>query len=226
MILFSKSSPAFAQIECGWSCDSPGVWSCKAGGEWNGFLYCDTGELGPCHMYCVGGGTFGSHDCGGIPVDVSCPTNTVQRDGCCLGSPPPTSTPVPPTLTPTSPPIPPTSTPVPVPPTSTPVPTSAPPPIRTNWNCLIEGDVATIQCIGVVMQNIINFLIPLSGAVAVIFLIWAGIKYITAGGDKEKIESAKHTIIYALIGLLLVAFSFAIIKLIANLTGVSQLVGY
>ena len=76
------------------------------------------------------------------------------------------------------------------------------------------------------MQNTINFLIPLSGIVAVIFLIWAGIKYITAGGDKEKIESAKNTIMYALIGLLLVAFSFAMVKLIASLTGVGQLVGY
>ena len=75
------------------------------------------------------------------------------------------------------------------------------------------------------MQNIIDFLIPLSGSIAVIFLIWAGIKYITAAGDKEKIESAKHTLTYALIGLLLVAFAFAIIRLIASLTGVTQLTG-
>lgn len=116
----------------------------------------------------------------------------------------------------------PSSTPVP---SATPVPppTPTPVPIRTNWNCLVEGDVATLQCIGIVMQNIIDFLIPFSGVIAVIFLIWAGIKYITAGGDKEKIESAKNTIMYALIGILIVAFAFAFVRLIAYFTGVSGL---
>lgn len=120
----------------------------------------------------------------------------------------------------------PTATPIP-PTTALPsnFPTSVPVPVRSNWrdtyHCVAEGDIATIACIQPAMQNMIDFLVAFSTAVALIFMLIAGIKYITAGGDKEKIESAKRTLTYALIGLLIITLSFVIVRIIAYLTGVS-----
>jgi hypothetical protein len=45
-------------------------------------------------------------------------------------------------------------------------------------------------------------------------IIWGGLRYITSGGDSAKITSAKNTIIYALIGLVVVALAQFIVKFV------------
>lgn len=56
----------------------------------------------------------------------------------------------------------------------------------------------------------------LAGITAIILLIVSGFMYITASGDSQKISAAKNTIIYALIGLLIVVFAQGIIIFILN----------
>jgi hypothetical protein len=43
-----------------------------------------------------------------------------------------------------------------------------------------------------------------------------GFKYVTSGGDGSKVSSAKSTIIYAIVGLVIVALSQGIVKLVLN----------
>jgi hypothetical protein len=50
------------------------------------------------------------------------------------------------------------------------------------------------------LDNITNFMFWLLMAVAVIFLFAAGITFITAGGDPEKVKRARDYVLYALIG--------------------------
>ena len=52
-------------------------------------------------------------------------------------------------------------------------------------------------------------------------LLWGGIEYITAGGDKERTQSASKRLTAALIGLAIVFSIFAIIYLVETLFGVS-----
>jgi hypothetical protein len=49
-----------------------------------------------------------------------------------------------------------------------------------------------------------------------ILIIWGGISWITSGGDKAGVESARKKIIYALIGLVIIFLSFTIIKVLGN----------
>lgn len=49
--------------------------------------------------------------------------------------------------------------------------------------------------------KIINWAIGFSAVVAVVMIIFAGFKYITAGGDENKIGSATKTLTYAIVGL-------------------------
>src|SRR5579871_1978858 len=51
------------------------------------------------------------------------------------------------------------------------------------------------------LKNIINILSIVVGIIAVIMIIIGGFRYITSGGQSEKITSAKNTILYALVGL-------------------------
>lgn len=59
--------------------------------------------------------------------------------------------------------------------------------------------------------NLINILLWAVGIVAVIMLIWGGIRYITSGGDSNKLTAAKNTIMYAVIGVAVAALSYAIV---------------
>ena len=76
--------------------------------------------------------------------------------------------------------------------------------------------IATLECIPVFFTDIINGLFTLAGIVGVFFIVFAGIKFLTSGGDPVKVEQAKRTMTFAIIGLVLVVMSFFIVKLIGN----------
>lgn len=86
----------------------------------------------------------------------------------------------------------------------------------------VDGQkVATLECIPVVIQNLVNFAIAFVGALAVIFIIISGIRYITSGGDPKQVEGAKKTMMYAIIGLIVVILSFFIVNFVATFAGVA-----
>lgn len=59
-----------------------------------------------------------------------------------------------------------------------------------------------------------NIIAIIAGVAAVIFLVLAGIKYITSNGAPDQISKAKESIIYALVGLVMIAISRAVIGFI------------
>lgn len=65
-----------------------------------------------------------------------------------------------------------------------------------------------------VIKLIINLLSTLIGVVAVIMIIVASFKFVTSSGDSGKVSSAKSTLIYALIGLVLVALAQIIVRFV------------
>ncbi|MDB5166140.1 MAG: hypothetical protein JWM37_212 [Candidatus Saccharibacteria bacterium] len=71
-----------------------------------------------------------------------------------------------------------------------------------------------------IARTAINILSIIVGIVAVIMIIIGGFRYITSGGDSGKVGSAKNTIIYAIIGLILVALAQVIVNIV--LSQVSQ----
>lgn len=54
-----------------------------------------------------------------------------------------------------------------------------------------------------VATGVINTLSMIAGVLSVIFLVLGGIRYITSSGNAQRVESAKQTLIYAAIGLML-----------------------
>ena len=70
---------------------------------------------------------------------------------------------------------------------------------------------------GTIIGNVLNFLFIIGAVLAVVFLIWGGIKWITAGGDKTKVQSARDTIIGAIIGLVVAFAAFFIINFVLKI---------
>ncbi|PIY96861.1 MAG: hypothetical protein COY66_02370 [Candidatus Kerfeldbacteria bacterium CG_4_10_14_0_8_um_filter_42_10] len=58
---------------------------------------------------------------------------------------------------------------------------------------------------------IIQWVLGLLGLVAVIMILLGGFKWMTAGGNEEKIESAKKLLTAAIIGLVIVLLAWAIV---------------
>ena len=54
------------------------------------------------------------------------------------------------------------------------------------------------------------------GVIAVIMVIVGGLKYITSSGDSSNVTSAKNTILYALVGLVVVALAQVIVRFVIN----------
>lgn len=70
------------------------------------------------------------------------------------------------------------------------------------------------------VTNILNVVIGVLGIVAVIVIIIGGIQYMTSTGDAGKVKKAKDTILYGVIGLVVVILAFAIVNfVIANING-------
>ena len=67
-----------------------------------------------------------------------------------------------------------------------------------------------------VLRAVINVLSAVAGTVAVIMAITAGFKYITSQGDTGQIASAKNTLMYALVGVLVVALSQALVRFVLD----------
>ncbi len=75
------------------------------------------------------------------------------------------------------------------------------------------GDVAKTT-VNNLLTNIINIFSLIVGVVAVIMIIIGGLKYITSGGESSNITGAKNTILYAVIGLVVVALAQFIVKFV------------
>lgn len=60
----------------------------------------------------------------------------------------------------------------------------------------------------------INLFSIVVGIIAVIMIIIGGVKYITSGGDSGNVTGAKNTILYAIIGLVVVALSQIIVQFV------------
>lgn len=68
------------------------------------------------------------------------------------------------------------------------------------------------------LKKAVNIISAIVGVVAVIMIIVGGFKYITSGGDQQKIASAKSTLLYAIIGLVIVALAQVIVHFVIGQT--------
>ena len=105
---------------------------------------------------------------------------------------------------------------------STPLPTP-----DTAWNTIVPGcvkningnEVASLDCVSALFQNVVNAAFLFAGIVALIIIIYSGIKFIFSGGDPKQVEGARKTLTYAIIGFVVIILSFMIINIISIITG-------
>ena len=73
------------------------------------------------------------------------------------------------------------------------------------------------------LSSAMNILFAVAGIAAFFYLLWGGIQYINAGGDKEGTDKARKKLTAALVGLAIVFSVYALLSIISTLFGVELL---
>lgn len=67
-----------------------------------------------------------------------------------------------------------------------------------------------------IIERIINILLFIIGVIAVIMIIVGGIRYTTSNGDSAQLTSAKNTILYSIVGVVVAIMAYAIVNWIVE----------
>ena len=72
---------------------------------------------------------------------------------------------------------------------------------------------------GTMFSSILNVVMLIAALLVFAYMIWGGVEWITSGGDKSKAESARNKLTAAIIGLVIIAASYAVITLVVQFLG-------
>lgn len=73
---------------------------------------------------------------------------------------------------------------------------------------------------GSVFTNVINILLIAIGLISVVMIIIGGIRYAVSGGESGAVTSAKNTILYAVVGLVVAFLAYALVNwVLSGITG-------
>jgi hypothetical protein len=94
----------------------------------------------------------------------------------------------------------------------------------TGSNLQFTEDTSTADCsttdaterVNSLIKTIVNLLSAVVGIVAVVMIIFGGLRYITSGGNDTSVTGAKNTILYAIIGLIIVALAQVLVRFTLN----------
>lgn len=71
-----------------------------------------------------------------------------------------------------------------------------------------------------VFSSVVSVVVGLGFVATLVLLVWAGIKYITSGGEPKAIQQAHLTVTWALLGILFLAIAWIILQLVQAFTGI------
>jgi len=67
---------------------------------------------------------------------------------------------------------------------------------------------------GKLASDVLLILTGTAGSLSLMFIVIAGIKFVTSGGDPKKLASATSTLTYAIIGLAVTILAFVILRIV------------
>lgn len=87
----------------------------------------------------------------------------------------------------------------------------------TGGNVSCTGsNVSATSSIDSIAKTVVMYFSIIVGVIAVIMIIYAGFRYITSGGESGSVSGAKNALIYALVGLVIVALAQFIVHFVLN----------
>lgn len=84
--------------------------------------------------------------------------------------------------------------------------------------CDPNDPIVRLACFPTIFGNLLQAVSMFSGIVAVIFILIGGLRFITSGGDQAKVASARKTLTFAVVGLIIVVSAYFMINFLADIT--------
>lgn len=88
--------------------------------------------------------------------------------------------------------------------------------VQTGVNDIGGKETGTSGSLTSMVRKVVNTLLFIIGAVAVVMIIYGGFSYITSRGESAGITSAKNTILYAVVGLVIAILAYAIVNFVVG----------
>lgn len=86
--------------------------------------------------------------------------------------------------------------------------------LSADGSCDASSQEQAKSTVNSILTTVINIFSLIVGVTAVIMIIVGGLKYITSGGDSGNVTGAKNTILYAIVGLVIVALAQVIVRFV------------
>lgn len=71
-----------------------------------------------------------------------------------------------------------------------------------------------------IFKNVVSVIVGLAFMTMLVLIVWAGIKYLTSGGEPKAVASAHQTVTWALLGIIFMAVAWLVLQLIRTFTGI------
>lgn len=83
-------------------------------------------------------------------------------------------------------------------------------------DCEAQNTVDAGERVDSIVTSVVNVLSLIVGVAAVIMVMVGGMRYITSNGDSGQVGNAKNTILYAIVGLIVVALAQIIVRFVVK----------
>jgi len=74
----------------------------------------------------------------------------------------------------------------------------------------ISGGKTGTEAVPYIVGNIIKGVLGIVGIIALVYFIYGGILWMTSGGNEQQVKQGKDTLVWAIFGLVIVFFSYAL----------------
>lgn len=78
------------------------------------------------------------------------------------------------------------------------------------------NDAGNSISLGDRIKTVVNILLYILGAIAVVMIVIGGVRYTTSNGDSSAIKGAKDTILYSVVGLIIAIMAYAIVNFVVG----------
>lgn len=84
----------------------------------------------------------------------------------------------------------------------------------------MTGNITNTDTLVNTIMNLVNWIAWIVGLAAVVMGLWAGILFITAGGDAAKLTTARNILLYAIIGIAVAILAFSLVAISQSIFGI------
>ena len=92
--------------------------------------------------------------------------------------------------------------------------------------CVYQGDVPTILGVECLIANVLRVAITFIGLAGFVMLLVGAYRYLISGGNSKGMDTARNTLTFAVVGLVVALSAFLIVRLIAEFTGVDSILNF